>query len=172
MTRALLLAATLGFAACQQPASDAPAMPAASAPPVPEATATGPVTVADVYAPPAPAGGTGALYFTIRGGAEADTLRSVAFAGAERAEVHETYDAGEGMRGMRPVAGVAVAAGGETALAPGSTHVMLTNLATALAPGDTLRAEATFARAGAVPVAAVVRALDAMPHAMPHATAP
>lgn len=166
MTRSFRLiacgVAALGLAACEQPAPDA----------TPDATTgtagtQGPLTVSDAYAPPAPAGGTGGLFFTITGGAEADTLRSVAFTGAERAELHETYDAGGGMRGMRPVAGVPVAARGETALAPGSAHVMLMNLARPLAPGDTLRAEATFARAGSVAVVAVVRAPDAMPHAAP-----
>ncbi len=167
MTR--LLAAALGLAVCGLTACGLAACGQPDA--VPAATvADGPLAITDAFALPAPAGGTGGLYFTIRGGAEADTLRSVAVAGAERAEVHETYDAGDGMRGMRPVAGVAVAAGGETALAPGSAHIMLTNLAAALAPGDTLRAEATFDRAGSVPVVAVVRALGAMPHATPHAT--
>lgn len=157
MARSLLIA-MLGLAACQQPAPDAPATPDA------EGVATGPLTIMDAYTPPAPAGGTGGLFLTITGGAEADTLRSVAFAGAERSEIHESYDAGDGMRGMRPVAGVPVPAGGAATLGPGGTHVMMMNLARALAPGDTLRAEATFDRAGAVPVVAVVRSLEAMPH--------
>ncbi len=164
MTRSLLLATALGLAACEQRAPDAPVAPDAPATPPAETVTTGPLTITDAYTPPAPASGTGGLFFTITGGAEADTLRSITFAGAERSEIHESYDAGDGMHGMRPVAGVPVSPGGATALAPGGTHVMMMNLASALAPGDTVRAEATFDRAGAVPVVAVVRTLEAIPH--------
>ena len=86
------------------------------------------------------------------------------FAGAARADVHEAYDAGDGLRGMRTVPdGVPVAAGATVALAPGGFHAMLVGLAAPLAPGDTLDATATFARAGRLPIRAGVRALGEMP---------
>lgn len=162
MTRTFCFLAALSLAACESPA---PAAPADGRPAARESS--GSLVISAAYAPPAPAGGTGGLFFRIDGGPEADTLRSVAFAGAERAEVHESYDAGDGMRGMRAVDAVPVDAGGVTELAPGGFHIMLINLSDALAPGDTLRAEATFARAGTVPIVAVVRPLGEMPHATP-----
>ena len=166
MSRLTLAAfAVLAFAACETPAP-APAAPSRDAAPT-DAAPSGPsgaLTVADAYAPAAPAAGTSALFFSIAAGSEPDTLVAVAFAGAERTEVHETYDTPGGLRGMRTVpGGVPVAAGATVALAPGSYHAMLLGLAAPLAPGDTLDAVATFARAGEVPLRAVVRTLGEMP---------
>ena len=148
---ALVLALALG--ACAPPGDAPPGnAPPGDAP-----------SVTDAYAPAAPAGGTGALFFTVTGGTEPDTLVAVAFAGAARTDVHESYD-DDGLRGMRTVPdGVPVAAGATVALAPGGVHAMLANLAAPLVPGDTLAAVATFARAGEQPFRAVVRPLGAMP---------
>ena len=162
MIRSALLLALGAFAAC------APEAPEASAPGAPAAS-SGPAALAvrDAVVPAAPAGGTGVLYVTITGGSEPDTLLAADVPGAARTALHEAFDAGEGMRGMRAVAGVPVPAGATVALAPGGTHAMLMGLSAALTPGDTLDATLTFARAGTVRVRAAVHALDALPAAAP-----
>lgn len=147
-------------AGCQPEAPPPP--PAAPVPPAAD-VARAP-SVLDAYAPAAPEGGSSALFFTVTGGSVPDTLVAVSFAGAERVEVHETYDTPDGLRGMRAVGALPVAAADTVRLAPGGYHVMLIGLRAALAPGDTLAADVRFARGGTVAAEAVVRALDAMPH--------
>ena len=166
MTRALPLAALLALAACQ--ADDPAPTPApgatASETAAPAAVASGPVAVSDAFTPAAPQGGTGGVFMTVVGGAEPDTLVGARFEGAQDVQVHETYDAGDGLRGMREVpAGVPVPAGATVRLAPGGYHVMLLGLSRPLAEGDSLDLVAEFARAGAVPVRVAVVGLDAMP---------
>ena len=163
MTRSLpLLAFTLTLAACQAdaPADDIVATDDAAA----GAAPTGELTVTDPFVTAAPAGGTGGVFLTLVGGAAADTLVSADTDLAERVEVHETYDAGDDLRGMREVeGGIAVPAGGTVALAPGGYHVMLMNLNAALAVGDTLDLDLDFAQAGTMAVRVPVVGLDAMP---------
>ncbi len=160
MTYRVLPLVLLVAAGCQPdappppPPADVPA--AADVARAPEAT--------DAFAPVAPAGGTTGLFLTLTGGSVPDTLVGASFEGAERVEVHETYDAGDGMRGMREITSLPVAAADTVRLAPGSYHVMLIGLREAIAAGDTLAATLRFARGGTVPVRAVVRSLDAMPH--------
>ena len=151
-----LLAGLLLLAACESPPAEAPTSALGPS----EAPAA--LAVSNAYAPVSPAGGTTALFFTIDGGPEADTLVAVRTEASVRTEVHESFD-DDGLRGMRPVDGVAVPAGGTVALAPGSFHAMLFETTRAIAPGDTVAATAVFARAGEVPVAAVVRSLDDLP---------
>ena len=151
----LALLPLLVLAACQ---ADAPA-PAASV-----AVPSGAVTVSDPFTPAAPEGGTGGVFMTVTGGAEPDTLVGVRFAGAEAVQVHETYAAEGGMRGMREVpAGVPVPAGQTVRLEPGGYHVMLLGLRGPLAEGDSVDLEVEFARAGPVPVRVGVVGLGAMP---------
>lgn len=157
MLRVLPLA--LALSACQPEAPPPPPAPVPAAPDVARAP-----QAADAFAPVAPAGGTSGLFLTITGGSVPDTLVGATYAGAERVEVHETYDAGDGMRGMREIAALPVAAADTVRLAPGRYHVMLIGLREALAVGDTLAADLRFARGGTVPVRAVVRSLDGIPH--------
>lgn len=160
--RLLVLPLVLLVAAgCQ---TEAPPPPPPAAPVPPAADVARAPSVLDAYAPAAPEGGTGALFFTVTGGSVPDTLVEVSFAGAERVEVHETYDTADGLRGMRAVGALPVAAADTVRLAPGGYHVMLIGLRAALAPGDTLAADVRFARGGTVAAEVVVRALDAMPH--------
>jgi len=73
---------------------------------------------------PAVAGRPGAAYFTVHGGAQADTLLAVSTPAALRAELHETMDH-QGTKSMRPARDVAVPANGTVEFAPGGRHVML-----------------------------------------------
>ena len=162
MTRPLALAAcALALAACQpNTGADDPVVEETQGAP------SAALSVAEPFAVAAPAGGTAGVFLTVAGGAEADTLLEARSAAAERVEVHETYDAGDGLRGMREVAaGIPVAAGGTVDLAPGGYHVMLINLAAALAVGDSVGLDLEFARAGTVTVRVPVVSLDAMPRA-------
>ena len=162
MTRTALPAALLALVACQPdaPAADAPASAPAGAVDAPSRFA-----VSTPFVAAAPAGGAGGVFLSVTAGPEPDTLVGARADVAERVELHETYDAGDGLRGMREVAAVPVAPGETVALAPGGAHVMLMNLARELAPGDTLDLELDFARAGAVPVRVPVIGLDALPAA-------
>ena len=164
MNRSLPLVLALALAACQaddatDPVStdDADAEVAAEAPPL--------VDVTEPFAPAAPAGGTAGVFLSVTAGLDAVSLVGARTDVAERTELHESYATEDGLRGMREVDALDVAAGETVRLAPGGTHVMLMNLARELAPGDTLDLELDFARAGAVPVRVPVIGLDALPAA-------
>ncbi|MEM1054817.1 MAG: copper chaperone PCu(A)C [Bacteroidota bacterium] len=137
------------------PSTDTVAEPA-------EATsASGEVSVRDPFVSSAPAGGTGGVFFTLVGGAEADTLLAARYPGAERVEVHETYETEDGLRGMREIAdGLAVPAGEEVGLVPGGYHVMLIRLTESLAEGDTVEVELEMAQAGTLSVQVPVLPLE------------
>lgn len=85
------------------------------------------------------------------GGGGMDASSGHAASGAE--DAHD----GMGMMGMREVARVPIPAGGTIALEPGGYHLMLLDLATDLAPGDTFEVTLEFERAGQRTVTAEVR---------------
>lgn len=93
---------------------------------------------------PAVPGRPGAAYFTIHGGAQADTLIGVDSPVAIKTEIHDTVSEGGAMK-MRPLPRVDVPAKGEVAFAPGGKHVMLFDLRSGLKAGDTVRLNFTFA---------------------------
>jgi copper(I)-binding protein len=93
---------------------------------------------------PAVAGRPGAAYFTIRGGAQADTLLAVSTPAALRAELHETMDH-QGVKSMQPTRDLAVPAKGEVVFAPGGRHVMLFDLGPGVKPGGHIPLALAFA---------------------------
>jgi len=93
---------------------------------------------------PAVAGRPGAAYFTIRGGAQADTLLAVSTPAALRAELHETMDH-QGVKSMQPTRDVPVPAKGEIVFAPGGRHVMLFDLGPGVKPGTRIPLALAFA---------------------------
>lgn len=111
---------------------------------------------------PAVAGRPGAAYFTIRGGAQADTLLAVSTPAALRSELHETMDH-QGTKSMHPAGDIAVPANGTVEFAPGGKHVMLFDvgpnvkaggripLALAFASGKKLELQAQVVGAGDPP---------------------
>lgn len=148
-------------------------------------TASGKVTVTDAWArESAMSSGDGAMYFVVENGTTTDdelTAVSVPTSVASKAEIHETVTAtddttaggmpgstegsmsgntmgGDAMMTMRPVASVAVPAGGTVKFEPGGYHVMLIDLASPLKEGQTFEATLTFAKAGQVTVTVTVRA--------------
>lgn len=69
------------------------------------------------------------LFFKIENNSDkADTLYKVEFEPAGKVEIHETYDAGNDMMGMREVKFIVVPAKSTFELKPGAHHVMLMKL--------------------------------------------
>ncbi|ATY32357.1 copper chaperone PCu(A)C [Sphingomonas psychrotolerans] len=93
---------------------------------------------------PAVAGRPGAAYFTVRGGAQADTLLAVSTPAALRSELHETMDHA-GVKSMQPTRDVPVPAKGKIEFAPGGRHVMLFDLGPNVKPGTRLPLALAFA---------------------------
>lgn len=94
---------------------------------------------------PAVAGQPGAAYFTVHGGAQADTLLAASTPAALKAELHQSMKGDHGMMAMTPLKDVAIPAGGELAFAPGGKHVMLFSIGPAVKAGDTVPLTLTFA---------------------------
>ena len=69
------------------------------------------------------------LFFKIENNSDkADTLYKVEFEPAGKVQIHETYDAGDDMMGMREVGKIVIPAKSTFELKPGSYHVMLMKL--------------------------------------------
>lgn len=69
------------------------------------------------------------LFFKIENNSDKpDTLYKVEFAPAGLVQIHETYDAGNDMMGMREIGQLIVPAKSSVELKPGSYHVMLMKL--------------------------------------------
>lgn len=69
------------------------------------------------------------LFFKIENNSdEADTLYKVEFEPAGLVQIHETYDAGDDMMGMREVGKIVIPAKSAFELKPGSYHIMLMKL--------------------------------------------
>ena len=121
--------------------------------------AASPIQVEDAWARQAPmmpsggqmggpmAGGTGAVYVTLRNaGAAPDALVGASSAAAEHVELHETIQDGQVMR-MRPLAKLALPSGGVLAMKPGGYHIMLLHLTHALQAGEKVSVTLTFEHA-------------------------
>ncbi|MDP2362352.1 MAG: copper chaperone PCu(A)C, partial [Ignavibacteria bacterium] len=69
------------------------------------------------------------LFFTIENNSDkVDTLYKVEFEPAGKIQIHETYDAGDDMIGMREVKQIVIPAKSTFELKPGAHHVMLMKL--------------------------------------------
>ncbi|WHU00914.1 copper chaperone PCu(A)C [Sphingomonas sp. NIBR02145] len=113
---------------------------------------------------PAVAGQPGAAYFTVRGGATADTLLAVSSRAALKAELHESMKGDHGMMAMEPLKDVAVPAGGKLEFAPGGRHVMLFSIGPAVKPGQKVPLQLSFASGKTLQIdAQVVGAGDPAP---------
>lgn len=155
LTFALLLFAS-ALAGCRGEAPPPPP-PERPEPVAPASDVARPPQAVDPWVAPGPQGGTTALFVTLTGGSVPDTLVSAFYAGAQVTEIHETVET-DGMRGMRALRTLPLAAADTVRLEPGGLHLMLVSLSEALAPGDTVRVDLRFARGGTVPVEALVRA--------------
>ena len=145
--------AALTFCGCApetEPPADVPATPAPAD-----------LSIHEPWARPAPEGGTSAAYFVLVGGAaQADTLRAIRSEVAEAVELHEAFER-DGLRGMREVPVIPVAAGDSIALRPGGLHAMLIRTTRALQAGDSLTLELEFAQSRTQRVRVPIRPLGA-----------
>lgn len=106
----------------------------------------------------APVNSAAYLVVENRGGA-ADRLLGVAFAGAKRAELHESFVDTAGVARMRRVEAVDVPAEAEARLEPGGLHVMLMGLDAGLVAGDSVDLVLRFETSGERTVRAEVRTI-------------
>jgi len=89
----------------------------------------GQVKIVDPWMRVGAQGQTTALFFKIENNSDkADTLYKVEFEPAGLVQIHETYDAGNDMMGMREVGKIVIPAKSTVELKPGSYHVMLMKL--------------------------------------------
>lgn len=96
-------------------------------------------------------GQTTGLYFKIENNSsKADTLYKVEFKPAAKVQIHETYDAGNDMMGMREVKLIVIPAKSTVELKPGSYHVMLMKLKQDIRKGYVGDVTLYFSKAGKI----------------------
>jgi copper(I)-binding protein len=116
----------------------------------------GPVRVRNARIGEPPTGDRAALYFDVgTSGAPGDSGDAVRIVGVEargvgRAELHETT-LDDGMMRMRPVEALVLRPGEERVLAPGGLHVMLLDLESPLAVGDSVEVRLRIEGVGSIP---------------------
>lgn len=95
------------------------------------------------------------LFFKIENNsAKADTLYKVEFEPAGLVQIHETYDAGNDMMGMREIGKVVIPAKSTFELKPGSYHVMLMKLKQDIKKGYVGEFKLYFKQAGIIKIKA------------------
>ena len=118
------------------------------------------VTVPDAWArASAGAATTGAVYVTLKGGAQPDQLIAASTPVAATADVHETIN-DNGVMKMRPVRSVSIPAHVNLMFTPGGSHIMLAGLKQPLMAGQSFPLTLTFAHGAAVTVDVKVRSLS------------
>lgn len=142
------------------PAATAPrSAPAANA----NKATTDSVAASDAWArATAPGMSVGAVYLTLQGGAQADSLIAASTARAGMTQIHVVTEA-DGMARMRETAAVDVPAGKRVPLAPQGTHIMLMDLKQPLVAGERFTLTLQFAKAGTREVTVQVVAPGAEP---------
>lgn len=112
-----------------------------------------------------PNAATGAVYLGLHNqGKTADRLLSAQTPQATKTEIHTMLQLGEVMK-MQKLDSVGIAAGGETKLAPGGTHLMLFGLQKPLVAGERFPLTLQFEQAGKVEVEVLIEAAQPDPHA-------
>lgn len=95
------------------------------------------------------------LFFKIENNSDkADTLYKAEFALAGKVEIHETYDAGNDMMGMREVGIIVIPAKSTFELKPGAHHIMLMKLKKDIKKGDEGEVTLFFKQAGEIKIKA------------------
>jgi len=103
------------------------------------------IQISDAWARPGSVDGNSAVYFLISNGyTEPDTIVSVKSEIAQISEVHETYERGEGMMGMRYIEELAIPPQSTVRFRPGSYHIMLMQLEQTISEGDTVEVTLNF----------------------------
>lgn len=113
------------------------------------------------WARPGRENGVTAIYLhVLNGTAQTDTLIALSSPDAGLAELHETFDRGEGMMGMREAEEPHFPAESVVSMEPGGLHIMLMQLRRGLQAGDEAEVTLTFANAGDIVVTAPVQSPD------------
>lgn len=95
------------------------------------------------------------LFFKIENNSDkADTLYKVDFELAGKVEIHETYDAGNDMIGMREVGQIVIPAKSTFELKPGAHHIMLMKLKKDIKKGHKGEITLYFKKAGKINIKA------------------
>ncbi|TVR17488.1 MAG: copper chaperone PCu(A)C [Balneolaceae bacterium] len=116
------------------------------------------IEIVDAWARPGRDGGVSAIYMhVLNGSAETDTLVAFSSPVAGLVELHETFDRGDGMMGMRESEEPYFPARSIVSMRPGGLHVMLMQLNRALREGDEVELSLTFSQAGEFTITAPVR---------------
>ena len=98
------------------------------------------------------------LFFKIENNSDkADTLYKVEFEPAGLVQIHETYDAGNDMMGMREVKQIVIPAKTTFELKPGAHHVMLMKLKQDIKKGYVGDVTLYFKKAGIIKIKAETR---------------
>jgi copper(I)-binding protein len=106
--------------------------------------------VSDLWARPSPQGATNAAFYMIidnRADA-ADELVAANSPACGVTELHEMYDKGDGVMGMRPVESIEIPAGDTVTLQPGGLHVMCIDRLQDFTAGETVPLTLEFRNAG------------------------
>jgi len=112
--------------------------------------------VDDAWARPAEAGSTSAVYFRLQNGPQADMLIGVESA-AGRATIHRTIHEADGIVRMEHQRQIDLPANAQVVFEPGGLHIMLLDLASDLAVGDSLEIRLMFKEHAPIDVQASVR---------------
>ena len=119
------------------------------------------IAIEGAWARPGRANGVTAVYlYALNGSAETDTLIALSSPTAGLTELHETFERGEGMMGMREAEEPYFPGRSVTGMEPGGLHIMLMQLREELREGDEVEVNLTFSNAGEIIVRAPVRAPD------------
>ena len=128
------------------------------------------MTIAHPWARATPAGAkVGGAYLEVKAAAGTnDRLIGARSPVAGGAEIH-VHSMDDGISKMRRIEGIDVPGGKSVVLAPGESHVMLTDLRQPLKEGDLVKLTLIFEKAGEIEVDATVEPIGAMgPHGFDH----
>jgi copper(I)-binding protein len=106
------------------------------------------IQVEGSWARPAQAGANSAVYFVLTNRYEDDTLLGASSSVANMTQIHATLIDEEGQASMQHQEELDVPAGAVITFRPGGLHVMLMNLNSDLAEGDTIQVTLTFENYG------------------------
>lgn len=130
-----------------------------------QAGSNGPdIVIEDPWGRPSPKVATaGAFYMVIKNnGGEADRLVGAISPSCQTVELHESYDKGDGVMGMRQVEGgaIEIPAGGQAELKMGGLHIMCIDKLDDFEEGATLSLALDFEKSGGKTIEIKIRQPD------------
>lgn len=145
-----LLGSLLFLASCESAETETPLI-------LPESG----IAIQDAWARPGRMNGVTAVYMhVLNGSAETDTLVAIDSPIAGLVELHETFDRGDGMMGMREAEEPFFPGESIVSMQPGGLHIMLMQLREALHEGDEVEVTLEFALGGEFTLTVPVQSPD------------